>query len=175
MKHSVKDLIIAALCLAIGIVLPFVTGQVPAIGNMLLPMHIPVFVCAFTSSKTLSVLVGLVLPLFRSVLFSRPVFFPNAVAMAVELATYALVASCLYACFKRRNIAAVYGSMIPAMLLGRIAWGLFSWLIFGLSSASFTLSYFFAEAFLYAIPGVVLQLIVVPVLVMLIRDDHHFG
>ncbi len=30
---------------AIGIVLPFFTGQIQLIGNMLLPMHIPVMLC----------------------------------------------------------------------------------------------------------------------------------
>ena len=42
MKISVKKLVFAALCLALCIVLPFLTGQIPQIGSMLSPMHIPV-------------------------------------------------------------------------------------------------------------------------------------
>ncbi len=171
MKRSTQNLVLAALCLAAGIVLPFVTGQIPFIGNLLLPMHIPVFVCAFCSSKRYSVAVGLILPLLRSALFSVPAFFPNAVAMAVELATYAFVASLLYEKLARRSVAAIYISMIPAMLIGRVTWGIARWLMLGFSSEPFTLPYFAAEAFVNALPGIVLQLIVVPILVMLIRND----
>ena len=47
MKISVKKLVFAALCLALCIVLPFLTGQIPQIGSMLSPMHIPVLLCGF--------------------------------------------------------------------------------------------------------------------------------
>ena len=49
MKHqnqSLRNLLLAAMFLAIGLVLPFFTGQIKEIGNMLLPMHLPVFLCA---------------------------------------------------------------------------------------------------------------------------------
>ena len=173
MKRSTQQLVFAALCLAGGIVLPFVTGQIPFIGNLLLPMHIPVFVCAFCSTRTYSTAVGLILPLLRSALFSVPTFFPNAAAMAVELAVYALVASCIFKALNRRTVGAVYISMIPAMLIGRVAWGVARWLMMGFSSEPFTLPYFAAEAFINAFPGIVLQLIVVPVLVMLIIGEPH--
>ncbi len=172
MKRSTQQLVFAALCLAAGIVLPFVTGQIPFIGNLLLPMHIPVFVCAFCSTKGYSTTVGLVLPLLRSALFSVPTFFPNAVAMAIELAVYALVASLIFQLLNRRTVAAVYISMLPAMLIGRVAWGVARWLMMGFTSEPFTLPYFAAEAFVNALPGIVLQLIVVPVLVMLIIGDQ---
>ena len=46
MKRSdIYRLVLAALFLAVGIVLPFLTMQVKEIGNMLLPMHLPVFLC----------------------------------------------------------------------------------------------------------------------------------
>ena len=44
-KQRIYDLILAALCMALGIVLPFFTGQIPQIGGMLLPMHLPVLLC----------------------------------------------------------------------------------------------------------------------------------
>lgn len=88
MKHNLKNTTLAAMFLAIGLVLPFLTGQIPQIGNMLLPMHIPVLLC------------GLILPLLRSALFGAPVFFPAATAMAFELMTYGLVAGLLYSLSK---------------------------------------------------------------------------
>ena len=50
MKHSnlktnVHNLVLAAMFLALALVLPFLTGQIPQIGGMLLPMHLPVFLC----------------------------------------------------------------------------------------------------------------------------------
>lgn len=47
MKKNYKNMVLSALFLAIGIILPFITMQIPRIGNMLLPMHIPVILCGF--------------------------------------------------------------------------------------------------------------------------------
>ncbi|MDO4573109.1 MAG: ECF transporter S component, partial [Clostridia bacterium] len=44
-KANIRNLCLAAMFLALGLVLPFLTGQIPQIGNMLLPMHIPVLLC----------------------------------------------------------------------------------------------------------------------------------
>ena len=38
-----KKLTLAAMFFAVGLILPFFIGQIPMIGQMLLPMHIPVF------------------------------------------------------------------------------------------------------------------------------------
>lgn len=72
MKKSIKNLTISAVFLAVGLVLPFFTGQIPAIGNMLLPMHIPVFLCGLICGWQYGAAVGFILPLFRSLLFSAP-------------------------------------------------------------------------------------------------------
>ena len=45
MKTSTRKLTLSALFLALGLVLPLITGQIPQIGKMLLPMHIPVLLC----------------------------------------------------------------------------------------------------------------------------------
>ena len=38
----VRSLAVAAAMLALGYVLPFFTGQIPQVGKMLCPMHLPV-------------------------------------------------------------------------------------------------------------------------------------
>ena len=63
---STKKLVLSALFIALGIVLPFFTGQVPQIGNMLLPMHIPVLICGFVCGAPYGLTVGLITPLLRS-------------------------------------------------------------------------------------------------------------
>ena len=111
MKHqnqSLRNLLLAAMFLAIGLVLPFFTGQIKEIGNMLLPMHLPVFLCALICGWQYGTAVGFIMPLLRFALFSMP-RMPTALAMAFEMATYAFVAAfrrCVY-------LADVYLRRIP--------------------------------------------------------------
>lgn len=164
-------LVLAALFMSIGLVLPFLTGQIPQVGKMLLPMHIPVFLCAFFCGWQYGVMVGLVLPILRSIAFGMPVFYPNAIGMAVELATYGLVAGLIYQMIKNKNVLAVYGAMLPAMIMGRIMWGLAQIVLLGIGGNSFTGQMFMAGAFMNAIPGIILQLILVPVVVSLLHRN----
>lgn len=147
---------------AIGVVLPFFTGQIPRIGNMLLPMHIPVFLCGLICGWQYGAIVGFVLPLFRSVLFSMPVMFPTAAAMAFELMTYGLAAGLLYGRSKWQCVIALYRSLLIAMLSGRIVWGFVQMIFLGLGGNRFTWKAFMAGAFLNAIPGIILQLVFIP-------------
>ena len=89
-KLSVKEIVLAGFFLALGIVLPFLTMQIPSFGSMLLPMHIPVILCGFICGGPLGLIVGFIVPLLRSALFSMPPMFPTAIAMAFELAAYGL-------------------------------------------------------------------------------------
>lgn len=180
MNRSVKNMTLSAMFVAIGVVLPFFTGQIPRIGNMLLPMHIPVFLCGLICGWQYGAVVGFVLPLFRSMLFSVPVMFPNAAAMAFELMTYGLVAGLLYGRSKWQCVIALYRSLVIAMLSGRIVWGFVQMVFLGLSGKYFTWKAFMAGAFLNAVPGIILQLIFIPaVMVALNRTglvqfrNHH--
>ena len=65
MKQHIRALVLAAMFLALGIVLPFFTGQIPQIGSMLLPMHLPVLVCGLICGWQYGTVVGFVLPLMR--------------------------------------------------------------------------------------------------------------
>ena len=124
MKHSaLKNLVLSAMFLAIGIVLPFFTGQIPQIGKMLLPMHLPVFLCGLICGWQYGLAVGLILPVMRSSIFFMPAMFPTAIAMSFELAAYGAVAGFLYKRSKWQCIIALYRSLIIAMLAGRLVWG----------------------------------------------------
>ena len=46
-RSTTRDLVLAALFLALAFVLPMITGHVPQIGNMLCPMHFPVLLAGF--------------------------------------------------------------------------------------------------------------------------------
>lgn len=162
MKHNLKNMVLAAMFLAIGLVLPMFTGQIPQIGNMLLPMHIPVFLCGLICGWQYGGVIGLILPLLRSAIFGMPPFFPTGTAMAFELMTYGLVAGLLYSRSKWQCIRALYRCMITAMLAGRAVWGIVQAIQLGLTGSALTWQIFLAEAFLNAIPGILVQLILIP-------------
>lgn len=167
-KKSVARLVVAAMCLALCLVLPFLTGQIREIGSMLCPMHLPVLLCGFLCGWPWGLAVGAVAPLLRSALFVMPPLFPIAVSMAAELAVYGLVTGLLSARLPKK-LGWTYVSLIAAMLLGRVAWGLVRLLLAGLSGGAFTWAMFLSGALTTAIPGIVVQLILVPVIVTAVQ------
>ena len=167
--EALRRLTLSAMFLAIGLILPFFTGQIQQIGQMLSPMHLPVLLCGLVCGWQYGALVGFVLPPLRSILFGMPVLFPNAAAMAIELAVYGASIGILYALFKKQGILAVYLSLIPAMLLGRAAWGGVQVLILGLQGPTFTWQAFMAGAFINALPGIILQLVLIPAIMTLLH------
>ena len=159
----VQKLTYAALFLAVAMVLPFVTGQVPEIGSMLCAMHIPALLCGFLCGWPWGLAVGLIAPPLRSVLFGMPALFPAAVAMSFELAVYGAVSGLLYRLLPAKK-GRVYACLLPAMIAGRVVWGLARLLLAGLSGNSFTWALFLAGAFTNAVPGIILQLVLIPAL-----------
>lgn len=165
-RESVKNLALSALLLATGLVLPFLTGQIPQIGKLLLPMHIPVFLCGLLCGWKYGLAVGFVLPLLRSALFGMPLMFPTAIAMAFELASYGALSGWLYRRSPWQCIVALYRSLLTAMLGGRVVLCGAEVLLMGLSGGDFVWRVFLTTAFLQAIPGVILQLTFIPALMV---------
>ena len=165
MKNSVVyKIVLTAMFFALGMVLPFLTGQISAIGSMLLPMHLPVFLCALICGWQYAVMIGFALPLIRSLLFTMPPMFPTAVAMAFELLAYGLITGLIYHLFKRKNIVTVYIALIAGMLGGRIVWGTAQYILLASSGKEFTFAAFIAGAFTNAVPGIIVQLILIPLI-----------
>lgn len=165
MKQT-KVLSLAALFLALGLILPFFTGQIPQIGGMLLPMHLPVLLCGLICGWRYGGAVGFILPMLRYALFGMPPLFPTGIAMSFELAAYGIIAGAFYEHSQRKSIAALYRSLLVAMLGGRIVWGAVRVLLTGVAGEAFTWQIFMAGAFLNAIPGIILQLVFIPVLMV---------
>jgi thiamine transporter ThiT len=165
-KHNnLFNMILAALFLALAYAMPFLTGQIPEIGAMLCPLHIPVLLCGFFCGWPWGLAVGFLAPIFRSLIFGMPPMFPTAVCMAFELATYGFIAGLLYSKLPR-NRGSVYVSLISAMVIGRVVWGLMMMLCMGIKGSAFGISAFIAGAVTGAIPGIILQLVLIPVLVI---------
>lgn len=156
------------LLLALGMVLPFLTGQIPSIGSRLLPMHIPALLTGYICGPLYGLLIGFILPIFRSFIFVTPPMYPIAIAMAFELAVYGLVVGLLYKVFPKKTLY-IYLSLIIAMIAGRIVWGLVSYILFGLGGSTFSLEIFVAGGFINALPGILIQLLIIPPIVVLLQ------
>lgn len=168
---NTKKLTLSALFIALGIILPFITGQVPQVGNMLLPMHIPVLLCGFVCGGPYGLAVGFILPLLRSLLLGMPKLMPTAVGMTFELATYGVTAGLMYSRFKNRKFG-IYISLITSMVAGRVIWGIVSLILYRILGNPFTWEIFAAEAVLNAVPGIIVQLILIPAIIYALKKNH---
>lgn len=162
--NTTKKLTLSAVLLALGLILPFFTGQIQEIGNKLLPMHIPVLLCGFICGWKHGLLVGFITPLLRSLLYSMPAP-TNAIGMAFELATYGAVVGILYSKLAKSKLR-IYICLLVAMIVGRIVWGAVSIVIYGISQSAFTWQMFLGGALLNAIPGIILQIVLIPIIIL---------
>ncbi len=164
-KFSLRKLLYSAVCLALCLLLPFLTGQIPQVGKALSPMHIPVLLGGFLCGPWWAALVGLIAPVLRFLLFGSPPLFPMATAMSFELAAYGLAAGLLYRLFPHR-VGGVYGALVGAMLIGRVSFGIAMFLLLG---GSYTWEAFVSGAFVTALPGIILHLLLIPPIVLALQ------
>lgn len=165
MNTNLRKLVFSAMFLALCMVLPFLTMQIPQIGSMLSPMHFPVLLCGFMCGPVYGAVVGLIAPVLRSLIFHMPPLFPTATAMAVEMAVYGAMTGLMYRVLPRKAWA-LWASLALAMLAGRAAWGLTMYLLMAAKGSSFTMTAFLAGAFVKAWPGILCQLALIPPLVL---------
>ena len=182
MSQTTKKLTLSAMFLALCIVLPYLTGNNYQLGSMLLLMHIPVLLCGFACGWQWGLCVGFIAPLLRSLLIGAPPI-NTAVPMAFELAAYGLFTGLLYQWLLTKKISFgstsaktqatinLYVSLVVAMLLGRVVWGIAKYAFVSLfvTDGVFTLAMFFAGAFVTAWPGIVVQLVIIPPLVLALK------
>ncbi len=164
-KNNIQNITLSGMFLAFAFIFPFFTGQIPEIGNMLSPMHLPVILCGFICGGPWGLLVGFTAPLLRSFILGAPTLFPRAVAMAFELAAYGLVSGVLYRVLPKKRIN-IYVSLIVSMITGRFVWGFVQLICVGFDPEKFNLSVFWAGAVANAVPGIIIQIILIPLLVM---------
>lgn len=163
-SRSIKHMTLAAACLALCMVLPFLTGQIPQIGGMLSPMHIPALLAGFLCGPWWALAVGAIAPLLRHFTLHMPPLI-TAVAMSFELAAYGCFAGLLYRKLPKKT-SSVYIALIAAMILGRLVWGVVMVVISGVTGSAFTWAAFLAGAFTKAIPGIILHILLIPVIVL---------
>lgn len=170
-KAIIQKICLSAMFIALAFVMPFFTMQIDRIGDMLCPMHIPVIFCGFICGAPWGLVVGIVSPILRSLIMTMPVMFPTAIGMAFELGTYGLMAGILYNALPKKK-PYIYASLIGSMVIGRIVWGIARIVMLGFDFDKFGWSAFWAGAVLNAIPGIVVQIILIPVIVMALEKTN---
>lgn len=165
-RTQIRNLTFSALFLAMALLLPFLTGQIPQIGSLLSPMHIPAFLCGYVCGPLWGAVVGIVAPLLRHVLFGMP---PLTVAlpMCVELAVYAVIAGVLYRIFPKKPLW-LYVSLAISMIGGRLIYSVIEMAMLGLSEEAFTPWLVILSTVTGTWAGIIVHFIIVPPLVMLI-------
>lgn len=169
---QVNKLCLSAMFVALGWLLPFITGQIPEFGNMLCPMHIPVLVAGFVLGPWYGAFIGAIVPITRSLMFGMPPLYPIALGMMFELAAYGLISGLSFRILQKKtkqpDIANIYISLVAAMLIGRVIWGITRALCGLFPNTSFTWMAFLSGAFLTAWPGIILQLVLIPALILML-------
>ena len=166
--RKTQKLVLSALFLTLAFLLPFLTAGNPQLGNLFCLMHLPVLLCGFFCGPFWGLAVGLIAPLFRSLLLGMPVLFPTACSMALELASYGFLAGFFYALFPKK-LPFTYLSLGLSLLGGRAVLGLVNTLFFGILAKEYTLSLFLTAAFVTPWPGLLLQIHLIPPLVLLAK------
>ena len=164
-RETLFKITLSAFFIALAYVLPFLTGQIPQIGSMLCPMHIPVILCGFICGWKYGLVVGLVVPILRSLTLSMPPLFPTATCMTFELSTYGALSGLLYNLLPKKKIN-IYSSLLISMIVGRIVWGITMMICLNINGSTFTFSAFLSGSIINALPGIILQIILIPILIM---------
>ena len=172
-KKTIFNICASGIFLALALVLPFLTGQIPTIGSMILPMHLPILICGFVVGWPYGLVVGLCAPLLRYLMFGMPPIFPTGVAMSFELATYGFAAGIFYQLLNKLKLnkwLTLYIVLFIALLIGRVVWGtVMSFIALGSTNVTFGFKAFLSGAFIKAWPGILIQLVIVPPIVFAIE------
>lgn len=163
-KHNViRKMTFSAMFIALAFVLPFLTANIPEIGQALCPMHIPVILCGFICGWQYGLAVGYVSPLMRSFIMHAPPVM-SAIPMAFELAAYGAIAGLMYKLLPKKA-PFMYVDLLVSMIAGRLVWGTVKFFMAGLDVSAFGLSAFWAGAVMGSIPGIIVQIVLIPAIV----------
>jgi len=167
MHSNIRKLVYAALCVALGVVLPLAVHGIPNAGSVLLPMHLPVLLCGLLCGWPYGLVCGALTPVVSSLVTGMPpmAYLPS---MVCELAVYGLIAGLLARIVHTgKPLADVYISLVGAMLAGRVVYGVLGALIFSVGEYSMTI--WLTGAFVTALPGIAIQLVIIPALIFVLR------
>ena len=159
----IKKLVLTAVCSALCVIVPMAFHAIPNAGQVFLPMHIPVLLCGMLCSWPYGLACGLIGPALSSLITGMPL--PAVLpGMLVECAVYGCASGVLLRYVRTGKLYAdLYLSLVPAMLLGRVISGIVKALIL---TPGLSLSAWATASFVTALPGIAIQLVLVPALLL---------
>ncbi|WP_069998464.1 ECF transporter S component [Cellulosilyticum sp. I15G10I2] len=166
-KTAINKLVLSGLFTAIGVIIPMIFHTFSLAGSIFLPMHIPVLLCGFICGWQYGLVVGIFVPFLGSMITGMPPIFPVATSMAFELAAYGAVAGFLAS--KKINVLI---ALLIAMLAGRIVMGAANVVFLGMAGGSYAWPAFISGAFITAFPGIIIQLILIPIILTTLKKVH---
>ncbi len=165
---AVRKLTYGGLSVALALALPSIFHLV-GLGQVFLPMHIPVLFSGFVCGPIIGMLVGMVSPILSALMTGMPPLMPPvAQAMAVELALYGLLTGLLY---EKLHLGA-YISLVAAMIAGRMTYGVLGYLVlplFGIAKTPLWAPLLGAIG--TSLPGVIVQIVCIPPALSLVKRD----
>lgn len=166
-RKKLLRLVLSAMLLALALVLPLLTGQNRELGNALCLIHIPIILCGYFCGPWYALVIGLAAPYLRLLFFGMPPIL-LAFPMSLELAAYGFFSGLLYRLLPKKK-PFIYISLISAMLIGRILWGAGKVILLGLGKIEFGWKLFLTGGFAAAVPGIIIQIVLIPILVMVLE------
>lgn len=165
-RLEIFRIVLSSIFLTLAIVLPFITVNNPSLGNMFCLMHFPILLCGFFCGWKYGLLIGVVAPLLRSFIVGMPPMFPTAICMSAELGVYGLLTGILYLVFPKKK-RYLYLNLLISIISGKLIWGIMMFSLLSFDISKFGVTAFFMQGIVNAIPGLILQFALIPVLVML--------
>ncbi|WP_300410000.1 ECF transporter S component [Lagierella sp.] len=157
---NTRKTVYGAIILAIAIALPGIFHSTGIPGNIFLPMHLPIFIGGMLLGPLYGMLLGVLAPIINFFIFTMPPI-PILYIMVFELMAYGLVSGLIY---KKTN--KLFLSLIISMIIGRIVAAI---VVLALTKllAGFDANplIWFKGSFVTALPGILLQLFLVPIIV----------
>ena len=170
MNSNPKKLVTTALMIAMCVIIPMLFHGVPQAGPTFLPMHLPVFLTGFICGPVYGLLCGIAGPALSAALTGMPAG-PMIPSMMLELAVYGIVTGLMYRSLPMKNhMAKTYTTLILAMLIGRITYGIANTYL--IQAGSYNMNVWLGFAFVTALPGIVIQLIFIPLIVDILERNN---
>lgn len=158
---TTKKLVYTAVFLALGILFPMLFHLLGLPGQVLLPMHVPIFLGALTLGPISGFIVGILTTILSSLLTGMPPMIPMVPIMVFELAAYGFFAGFLYEKYPKN----VFIPLITAMIIGRIVAGITAWSVFNIFNMDeINILAYISSSFVKGLPGIIMSLVLVPLL-----------
>ncbi|MCL2235721.1 MAG: ECF transporter S component [Defluviitaleaceae bacterium] len=170
MSRPVQNLVLAALFFAIGIILPVIVGNTHWTGAMLLPMHLPVLMAGIILGPRYAGIIGILLPITAFLLGHAPPFPHVIIAMSFELPFYGIAAGILFGKLPK-TFPFLMVSLVGAMIIGRVASAIANLVVLNLftDTPPFSFEVFLTGAFVTALPGIIIQIVLIPILIVALQ------